>query len=81
MTDVMHFGIHDSVFSGLVGRKRSSILRKLHGPGHVILVILGSLNEASHGDSQTPARIYWVQAAGKAWCEVHEGTRNILHCS
>ena len=70
-----------TVFNGLVGRKCSSILRKLHGPGHVILVILGSLNAASRGDSQAPARIYWVEAAGKAWCEVREGTRNRLHCS
>ena len=86
MTDVMHFGIHDSAFNGLAGRKCSSILRRLHGPGHVTLVILGSLNVASmetciRGDSQTLARIYWVQATGKAWCEVCEGTRNRLHCS
>ena len=47
MTDVMHFGIHDSAFNGLAGRKCSSILRRLHGPGHVTLVILGSLNVAS----------------------------------
>lgn len=28
-----------------------------------------------------PGQDLLVQAAGKALCEVHEGTRNILHCS